>query len=526
MSKQLLFIAFAVGLLAAACTEPPMAEVDLGSGVRFVPQVADGLNDAGVSPSVVVDADGRPLVAYFSFQDVLEEEEIAIPRPIGSPTIPGVMLTTVADGIWTRGAIAIEKQIPNVAVAFNPAFDEAVADLTPQNVVGLRLAIDGDGGLHAVWGSSSGLFYAAGPADPAAGTQWTVEQVAVSPPQGLSLAVDDGGTPWISYYTSEASGPVVAISTKEAGGWTTTSVAPATSCGGCRTAIGATGAGPVVAFSDGGNGVVIVGPASTQRVDSTGGQGLSVAVGKDGNPVASYYAGDTVKVASGGTAIEVATVDAASASADGAGTSIAVDENGELYVAWFDAGDDSVHFATGDAGGAFTAVETGDATAGTSPSIAVAPDGSAAYLAWYEETNQDLLLGTYGDTGGLAFAQPSPTPGGVPSVAPPPAAECEKAQKGAVTVVAEGVAFVTSCIEVPAGQPFTIHFDDRDDAAAIGQHNVQIFPSATDLSNALFQGELVSGPATVDYDVPALDAGEYFFSCIIHPFMTGTVVAQ
>jgi plastocyanin len=41
----------------------------------------------------------------------------------------------------------------------------------------------------------------------------------------------------------------------------------------------------------------------------------------------------------------------------------------------------------------------------------------------------------------------------------------------------------------------------------------------------LFEGEVVAGPTTVTYAVPALDPGEYAFVCDIHPEMTGTLVA-
>lgn len=36
-------------------------------------------------------------------------------------------------------------------------------------------------------------------------------------------------------------------------------------------------------------------------------------------------------------------------------------------------------------------------------------------------------------------------------------------------------------------------------------------------------GEIFPGPATRDYDVPALEAGTYYFQCDIHPQMNGTV---
>ena len=48
---KLLPLAFVLALGAAACAEPPTATVNLGTGVRFLPEVGDSLNDAGRYPS-------------------------------------------------------------------------------------------------------------------------------------------------------------------------------------------------------------------------------------------------------------------------------------------------------------------------------------------------------------------------------------------------------------------------------------------------------------------------------------------
>jgi hypothetical protein len=39
----------------------------------------------------------------------------------------------------------------------------------------------------------------------------------------------------------------------------------------------------------------------------------------------------------------------------------------------------------------------------------------------------------------------------------------------------------------------------------------------------LFTGEIVDAGTSATYDIPALDAGEYFFHCTIHTQMTGSV---
>ena len=75
-------------------------------------------------------------------------------------------------------------------------------------------------------------------------------------------------------------------------------------------------------------------------------------------------------------------------------------------------------------------------------------------------------------------------------------------------------------VTVPADTPFVIAFDNQD--AGI-PHNVAI----SDASGVeVFKGEIINGVATVEYQVPALPAGEYTFICTVHPNMTGTMTAQ
>jgi plastocyanin len=90
-----------------------------------------------------------------------------------------------------------------------------------------------------------------------------------------------------------------------------------------------------------------------------------------------------------------------------------------------------------------------------------------------------------------------------------------------VTVTAQGLQFDTDRIELPAA-PSTIHFENDDPGI---QHNIAIFTDSS-LGTNLFRGEIVTGPATVDYAIPALDPGSYYFHCDVHPTMTGTVVVK
>ncbi len=520
MSRRLLAFALVLGLAAVACAQTPVAP-QLGSGPGFLAQVVDPLNDAGRYPSVTV-VDGRPVIAYFAFEEPAPEGSLPETRPVTAPSLPGVMLAAEQDGVWTRGAIAIAEQIPNVQVAFNPAFAKPVGRLTAESVTGLQLVADASGTLHAVWGSADGIFYATGTADPASATQWTVERVTRTPGLGPSLAVDEMGMPWISYLTSTSTQASVEVASMEGGVWRTERVAEVAGCATCRTAMLVTGDGPAVAFAE----AVTVRVATRSdrgrwdavEVEGGGAQGLSGVVTPSGVALA-YHVGEEVHVATGPTGGPfrtgtVAPVGAGAADAAGAGTSIASDDAGTLWVAWTD-GEAGVAMATGD-GTTFSPVDTGSAAlGGAMPSVATTPDGATRFAAWYDPGPQDLMLGTLGDLTGLAIARPSPTPTGVVQPSPPPTQECTPVVDGKVTVVAEGIAFTDGiCIRAPAGEPFTILFDNRDAGV---QHNVQVFSGPETSGDTLFQGEIITGPSQIEYRIPALDAGEYAYNCVIHP---------
>jgi plastocyanin len=92
-----------------------------------------------------------------------------------------------------------------------------------------------------------------------------------------------------------------------------------------------------------------------------------------------------------------------------------------------------------------------------------------------------------------------------------------------LSVAANQVTFDAHCLAAPAGEVFTIVFDNQDQGTA---HNVAIFPEKEG-SDALFSGEITTGPSTTTYDVDALDAGTYRFACQVHPTtMSGTFVVS
>ncbi len=525
MPRKLLPLAFVLALVAAACAEPPVADIEFGSGLRFVPMVADSLNNSGVEPSVAVTSEGLPIVAYLAFEEVPEGDALPQTRPVGAPSIPGVMLATVSsEGIWTRGAIALQASIPNVQIPFNPAFDENIADLTASNVTGLDLVVDEEA-FHVAWGSDGGLYYATGSTDPASTEQVQVSQVTDEAAFGPSIAVVSG-SPRIAYSISAPSSLAsVELARPEGDGWSMERISTAPSCETCQTAVVATPDSLAVAFSTGTSVQVATNDGengwSSRNVEPHGGQGLSGAATGDGMAF-SYYAGTEVHVATGSSTgsfdtATAGTVAEGSGEEDGAETSIAVDDEGTIWLGWLDADEGVVFASSGDEG--FTAVDTQpDTASGAMPSVDVTPDGSTAFVAWYDTEHEDALVGEYGEIEGLAIAAPSPEPVGVPPVVQP-RAECTQSVGGVVRLTALGNAFDASCVEVSAGEPFTIAFSNEDEGV---HHNVAIYASADDVAHALFDGAIVTGVDQVEYQADPLAAGEYYFQCDVHPDMNGT----
>jgi plastocyanin len=86
-----------------------------------------------------------------------------------------------------------------------------------------------------------------------------------------------------------------------------------------------------------------------------------------------------------------------------------------------------------------------------------------------------------------------------------------------IPLVAQGTAFDTSQLSLPAGGEVVIAFDNRDPLP----HNLAIYPEQG--GDPIFQGEIITGPAQVEYRFPSPEPGTYDFRCDIHPQMTGSV---
>jgi len=136
------------------------------------------------------------------------------------------------------------------------------------------------------------------------------------------------------------------------------------------------------------------------------------------------------------------------------------------------------------------------------PNYSPAP-GATPYPACWQDSFK-----TAAPSGG-ALASPSAGASGAPASGAPSGA--------VINETAQNIAFQQTDLTAPANAPFTIHFDNQD---ASTMHNIVIKDAS---GNAVFTGDLVTGPAQTDYKVPALPAGTYSFACAVHANMTGTL---
>ncbi len=83
------------------------------------------------------------------------------------------------------------------------------------------------------------------------------------------------------------------------------------------------------------------------------------------------------------------------------------------------------------------------------------------------------------------------------------------------------VSFDVSTLVVPAGRPFQLKFDNNHAGVP---HNVELKTSAD--GDTLFDGEEITGVASITYDVPPIAEGDYYFLCRIHPNMNGALQSR
>lgn len=109
----------------------------------------------------------------------------------------------------------------------------------------------------------------------------------------------------------------------------------------------------------------------------------------------------------------------------------------------------------------------------------------------------------------------------VAEAAPAAGAEAAAPAPEAVEIVAENLEFTTDELTFPAGEEVALAFDNPDAAP----HNVSIYADDS-LDESFFIGDNVDPGASITYEIPALEAGAYYFRCDIHPNMAGRVTVE
>jgi plastocyanin len=163
-----------------------------------------------------------------------------------------------------------------------------------------------------------------------------------------------------------------------------------------------------------------------------------------------------------------------------------------------------------------------NAATATALVAAVAVLGVATFVATRTHVTSAALGAFVGATagiamlaGGLAIAVIGPSE---PEIAPFHAEIA--APEGAIQ---EG--FSTDVLKVEPDKPIELTFENDDPGVG---HNIQIFDGPDAGAPSLFDGQPVTGPDSIPYEIPPLQEGEYFFHCRLHPntAMEGTITVE
>ncbi|MEA2459937.1 MAG: hypothetical protein QOH90_114 [Actinomycetota bacterium] len=93
------------------------------------------------------------------------------------------------------------------------------------------------------------------------------------------------------------------------------------------------------------------------------------------------------------------------------------------------------------------------------------------------------------------------------------------------TITVASFTFDTDTLTLPAGKAATIDYVNNDAVA----HNLAFYADAADgptKTNPLWTGDEVAAGSSKSYETTALDKGEYYFQCDIHPNMNGTLKVE
>lgn len=91
---------------------------------------------------------------------------------------------------------------------------------------------------------------------------------------------------------------------------------------------------------------------------------------------------------------------------------------------------------------------------------------------------------------------------------------------GAVDISAADLAFDASVIQATAGEAFTVSFTNNEALP----HNFSVYTEEG--GDRIAQGEIINEGVTDEIEIDALEPGEYYFVCDLHPEMNGTIVVE
>lgn len=537
MHRRALLILATVGLIATGCSAITTPAVNYGTG-GFFPYVVDSQDDMGQGNAVALTADGLPFVSYFGFAAKVAAGAIAIPRPFGSPNVPGVMLSTSSsDGLWQRGAVQMKAASAaltpaGVTVPFGPVATDDL-NLNAKNANGTSVTVDDQGTAYVAWTSANTVSYGTS----SLGSTATVDTVftfgskasEAGPIGRPGIALDASGNPWIAFTVEATKGDEVHVANLQGSKWTDQVVASFPSCDGCAspqpTGIGIVGGAATVVYADlSAKQVVALTQKGTTWTPTTvasgaSGYGLSFAAAAGGDSaIAAYYTGtgevDAATFAQGQwTTDKAGSVPDPTESvvgSDASSTAAAIAGDGTRYVAWDDQG---IRMVSGT--DSFSTVDLGPTVStGIDPSLSATDQGAVA-LGWYDTLAMNQMIGYLGNVTDIVVARPSPSL--TVSQGPSAGGTCGQDKTVLLDIAAVGTTFTESCL-VAAPGAFTVNFDNQ--AAGI-THNFEVLDKA---GGKLIKGtDVAAGPIkqTLDLD---LKAGNYYFQCVIHPTtMFGTL---
>ena len=362
---------------------------------------------------------------------------IAVTRPIGSPYIPAIGVTSLsADGIWTRGAAAQVKDTPPGIVGPVRALRRCRRSRTspPTNSNGTDVAVGADGSLHVVWTAPDGVWYAKGPDGFTARAALRLRLLAEAgradrQPLRRGRRRRD---PMGRVYTTNSSGQEVRVATLDGDKWTTDTVVSIPTVRRMSAArpdedrrhARRAGRGlrrhrermrSTSRRSRDGD----VDRRDRRRHERARARALDLAVDADGNPIVSRTTrADNLEVTLGRdgelTADRRSPRRPTASPTPRAGTSRPTAGSpsttaGTIYVTW-----DARRRRRVRLGRRLDlhADRDRDRRPATAPTrrVATNADGSAVYVAWYDTVTKALMMGVQGDPGDIGSPQPSPAP--------------------------------------------------------------------------------------------------------------------